>query len=314
MKLLIDTDPGVDDAWAILMALADPGVEVLGLTVAAGNVGLRHTLRNACKLLEVAGRTEIPVFPGALRALAGDIERADFVHGMDGFGDTGYLPPSKAPEAEAAASAIVRLARAHAGELTLVALGPLTNLALALGLDPGLPERLGRLVVMGGAIDGRGNLERAAVEFNFGADPEAAAAVLQAFPRIELIDWSATLAHLVPLGEVEAWLAAGTARAVFHRAIARKAIAFQQRLHPGLVHAADALAMCVALAPDRVEASEALDLCIEREGQNTRGMSVRLAARAPATPRRVWAVRRVADSAFRERLAGALGARASICP
>lgn len=71
MKLLIDTDPGVDDAWAILMALADPGVEVLGLSVVAGNVGLGHCLRNACKLLEVAGREDIPVFPGAAQAIAG---------------------------------------------------------------------------------------------------------------------------------------------------------------------------------------------------------------------------------------------------
>ncbi|GIX32983.1 MAG: inosine-uridine preferring nucleoside hydrolase [Lysobacterales bacterium] len=305
MKLLIDTDPGVDDAWAILMALADPGVEMLGLSVVAGNVGLGHCLRNACKLLEVAGREDIPVFPGAAHAIAGEIERADFVHGRDGFGDTGYLPPRKQPEQEHAASAIVRLARAHAGELCLVALGPLTNLALALALDPGLPRCVGRLVVMGGALDARGNLERAAVEFNFGADPEAARAVLRAFPRVELVDWSATLAHLLPLAELDAWLATGERRARFYRAIARRAIAFQQRLHPGLVHAADALAMCVALAPESVEAVEEIAVRVEVAGRDTRGMSVNLAKRRGEGRGGVLAVRRVREAILRQRLASA---------
>lgn len=308
MKLLIDTDPGVDDAWAILMALADPGVEVLGLTVVAGNVGIQHCLRNACKLLEVAGREDIPVFPGAARALAGDLERADFVHGEDGFGDTGYLPPRKRPEAEVAAQAIVRLAHAHAGELTLVALGPLTNLALALALEPALPALLARLVVMGGALDGRGNLDRAAVEFNFGADPEAAAVVFRQFPRIELVDWSTTLAHLLPLAELRCWLAAGDRRARFYGAIARKAIAFQQRLHPGLIHAADALAMCAALAPERVEAAEELELAIELGGRHTRGMSVVRRRAVASAPVAVRAVQRIDPVTFRARLAAALGA------
>ncbi|MDW8479031.1 MAG: nucleoside hydrolase [Xanthomonadales bacterium] len=308
MRLLIDTDPGVDDAWAILMALAAPEAEVLALTVTAGNVGLAACLQNACKLLEVAERTEIPVHPGAQRALAGAIERAGFVHGRDGFGDTGYLPPAKRPEAEPAALAIVRLARAHAGRLTVVALGPLTNLALALALDPGLPERVARLVVMGGAADAAGNLERRAVEFNFGADPEAAAAVLAAFPRVELVDWRATLAHLIPLAELEAWLGRGDRRAIFFRAIARRAIAFQQRLHPGLVHAADALAMCVALEPEAVEATSEAAVWVELGGADTRGMSVVDLTGLSGRRANATIIERVAMPRLRARLAAALGA------
>ena len=148
--VLIDTDPGVDDALAILMAHAH--AEVAGLTVVGGNVGLAHTTRNALKLVETIG-AETPVFPGSATPLVFSAPHAGFVHGADGFGDTGYFNASRLPEEEHAASAIVRLARERPGELTLVAMAPLTNIALALRLDPSLPQRIARLVVMGGAVD-----------------------------------------------------------------------------------------------------------------------------------------------------------------
>lgn len=149
VPLLIDTDPGVDDALAILMALADPAHDVVGLTVAAGNVGLQHTVANALKLCEVAGRADVPVYPGAATPLLHPAPHAAFVHGEDGFGDIGHDPAVRAAETEHAALAILRLSHEHAGRLLLVALGPLTNVALALRLDPTLPGRINRLVVMG---------------------------------------------------------------------------------------------------------------------------------------------------------------------
>src|SRR5690606_581479 len=193
IPLLIDTDPGVDDALALLMAFNDPHHEVVGLTVAAGNVGLHHTLANALKLCEVAG-VEVPVFPGCATPLLHAAEDAGYVHGNDGFGDTGYAPSGRSAEDEHAARAILRLSHQHAGRLLLVALGPLTNVALALKLDPTLPERVARLVVMGGAVNGRGNTS-AVAEFNIGFDPEAAHIVFEAFGRFDLADWEATLAH-----------------------------------------------------------------------------------------------------------------------
>src|SRR5690606_16264702 len=136
MEMLIDTDPGVDDALAIMMAHAR--ADVVGLSIAAGNVGLAHTVGNALKLVDVIG-ADTPVFAGCPTPLLADAEDAGFVHGADGFGDTGYLPAARRAAGEHAVDAILRLSREHAGKLTLVALGPLTNLALALRLDPALP-------------------------------------------------------------------------------------------------------------------------------------------------------------------------------
>src|SRR5690606_37567145 len=134
------------------------------------------------------------------------------VHGRDGFGDTGYRPAAGTAAQEHAALAILRLSHVHAGRLLLVALGPLSNLALALSLDPTLPQRVARLVVMGGAVTSRGNVTPAA-EFNIHFDPEAARIVFAGFPRFDLADWEATVAHGLPHDEVEDWLAADSERA-----------------------------------------------------------------------------------------------------
>ena len=181
IPLLIDTDPGVDDALALLMAFNDPRFDVVGLTIAAGNVGLDHTVANALKLCEVCG-VDVPVFPGADAPMVHPARDAAYVHGRDGFGDTGYVPASRQAEAEHAALAILRLSHEHAGKLLLVALGPLTNVALALKLDPTLPSRIARCVIMGGSVTAHGNITPAA-EFNIAFDPEAAHIVCSAFPQ-----------------------------------------------------------------------------------------------------------------------------------
>ncbi|MEW5308227.1 MAG: hypothetical protein WDW38_000202 [Sanguina aurantia] len=181
-QLLIDTDPGVDDALAILMAHAH--ADVVGLSIAAGNVGLAHTVRNARVLVDLL-EADTPVFPGCASPLVrAPDEDAAFVHGQDGFGDIGFPSPHAALAEEPAALALLRLTRERPGELTLVALAPLTNLALALRLDPSLPERVARLVIMGGAVTGHGNTGRVPAEFNIGFDPEAAHVVFEAFPTL----------------------------------------------------------------------------------------------------------------------------------
>lgn len=271
--LLIDTDPGVDDALAILMAFADPAHDVVGLTVAAGNVGLQHTVANALKLCEVAGREDVPVFPGAASPLLHAAPHAAFVHGEDGFGDAGYTPAARAAEAEHAALAILRLSHEHAGRLLLVALGPLTNVALALRLDPTLPERVARLVVMGGAVTGHGNMTPAA-EFNVHFDPEAAHVVFSAFPRVELADWEAVLRHGFPHAAFEDWLRAGTPQARFYEAISAHTRRWAAGHRGDRWHSADALAMAFALDP--AGATELLDrpLAVELAGTATRGATL----------------------------------------
>lgn len=248
IPLLIDTDPGVDDALALLMAFDSPAHEIVGLTIAAGNVGLRHTVANALKLCEVAGREDVPVFAGAAEPLLHAAPDAAYVHGEDGFGDIGYAAAARPVEDEHAALAILRLSHAHAGRLLLVALGPLTNVALALKLDPTLPQRVARFVVMGGAVTAHGNITPAA-EFNVYFDPEAAKLVFGAFPRFELSDWEATLAHGLPHADVDRWLSAPSPRAGFYEGISRKTRAWSEDRRGDRWHSADGLAMAWALEP-----------------------------------------------------------------
>ena len=274
IPLLIDTDPGVDDALAILMAFTDPRHEVVGLTVAAGNVGLEHTVRNALKLCEVAGRPEVPVFPGCAAPLVlAPREDAAHVHGRDGFGDAGLPLAAHQPQDEHAALAILRLSREHAGKLLLVALGPLTNLALALRLDPSLPQRVARLVVMGGAVSAHGNITPAS-EFNVGFDPEAAHVVFEAFPRFDLADWEATLAHGLPHERVEAWLGVDSTRARFYAAISRQTRIWSAERRGADWHSADALAMALALQPEGALRTESRPVVVELTGHHTRGSTV----------------------------------------
>jgi len=270
LPLLIDTDPGVDDAWALLMAFASDKHALVGLTITAGNVGLEHTVRNALKLCEVAG-VEVPVFPGCATPLVFAAEDAAHVHGRDGFGDTGYLPPARLAEAEHAALAMIRLSHAHPG-LLLVCLGPLTNLALALRLDPTLPARIGRLVVMGGAVTGQGNTSVSA-EFNIAFDPEAAHVVFEAFEAFDLVDWEAVLRHGLPQTEVEHWLAAPTTQAGFYRAISRRTREWSEDLRGDHWHCADGLAMAAALEPGSADWVRHA-VAVETGGRLARGSTV----------------------------------------
>lgn len=271
-RLLIDTDPGVDDALAILMAVAH--ADVVAVTVAAGNVGLAHTLRNARTLVELAG-VDVPVCPGCpVPLVQAPAVGAAQVHGANGFGDVDFPEPARRPADEHAALALLRLTREHPGQLTVVALGPLTNLALALRLDPTLPDRVARLVIMGGAVNGHGNTLGVAAEFNIGFDPEAARVVFEGFPRFDLVDWELTLRHAFDDAEFDRWLAAGDARAGFFRAIVGKSRAWNaERGRHGLV-AADALAMAVALDSGAITRSESRHVNVELEGGLTRGATV----------------------------------------
>lgn len=303
--LVIDTDPGIDDALAILMAHSN--ASVAGLAIAGGNVGLAHTTRNALKLVETIG-AETPVFPGSATPLVVAAPDAGFVHGADGFGDTGYFNASRMPEEEHAANAIVRLARERPGELTLVALAPLTNLALALKLDPTLPSRVARLVVMGGAVTGRGNTHHVPAEFNIGFDPEAAHVVFSTWPMFDLVDWEACLRHTLDFEWFEATLSKGDARARFYDAISRKTRAFNRtRGRPGVV-AADALAMAVALDPGIVAKAETRHVAVEIGGALTRGATiVDWDGRLGAAPN-ARIVMTVDHGRFEALVAGALGA------
>jgi len=272
MKLLIDTDPGVDDALAIM--LAHRHADVVALTIAAGNVGLSHTTANALKLVDVIG-ADTPVFAGCAHPLVLPAADAAFVHGNDGFGDTNYEPSARTLESEHAAQAILRLSHAHAGELVIACIAPLTNLALALRLDPTLPQRVAALYIMGGAVTGRGNTHLLPQEFNIGFDPEAAHVVFSTWPNFTLVDWELTLRHGIDFHLLDRWLTSNpNVRSRFYDAISAKTRAWTvQRGRPKLM-VADALALAVALDPGVVRLAEERHVAVELNGTLTRGATV----------------------------------------
>jgi len=201
-KVLVDTDCGVDDAIAIMMALASPDeVSVVGITTVSGNAPLASVIDNVLRLLSFLGRTAVPVFRGASRPLVEPPHHAVDVHGRNGFGGVQLPSPRVNEQLERAPEGIARLARENPG-LTLLTLGPLTNIAIALNLYPELKGLISEIVTMGGAIE-TGNVTRFA-EFNFHADPEAVQSVLDAGIPLSLLTWDTTLKAAHTEAELEA--------------------------------------------------------------------------------------------------------------
>jgi purine nucleosidase len=272
-RMIIDTDPGVDDAQAIMMALAHPEVQVEALTVVAGNVGLAHTVANAKKILDVFD-AQVPVYAGSAHPLVLEAETAAYVHGEDGLGDAGIPASSRETEGEPAAVALVRMANEAPGEISLVAIGPLTNLAVALHLDPQLPEKFKELIIMGGAVDARGNTDNLSAEFNIFTDPEAAHLVFEAWPQLTLVSWEATMAHGIPEHVWGPWRDLPTPRAEFFFRVSDKVINFlAEILGRATMFGADGLAMAVALEPDIVVEAETHYVSVELSGRHTRGQT-----------------------------------------
>jgi len=182
-RIIIDTDPGIDDALAILLALASKELELEGLTVVFGNVEVEQGVRNALKILEIAGREDIPVFQGAARPLLPRAPRyAKHVHGEDGLGNTHLPPPKKKPAPGRAVDFIISSIMESPGEITLIPVGPLTNIALAVKVEPRIVQKVKEVIIMGGAVIERGNATPVA-EANIHDDPEAAKIVFHAgFP------------------------------------------------------------------------------------------------------------------------------------
>ena len=210
-KIIIDTDPGQDDAVAILLALASPEeLEVLGITTVAGNVPLALTSKNARIVCEVAGKVDVPVFAGCDAPLARDLVTAEHVHGKTGL-DGVTLPDPKMPlqDAHAVDFLIETLRREPAGSVTLCPLGPLTNVATALQRAPDIAPRLREIVLMGGAYFEVGNITPAA-EFNIYVDPEAAEIVFKSGVPLVVMPLDVTHKALVTAPRVQAFADLGT--------------------------------------------------------------------------------------------------------
>ena len=261
IQLIIDTDPGVDDAIAILMAMAASEIEILGLTTVGGNVPLARATRNALSLLQAASRSDIPVAKGASRPLRGKFAYAPHFHGPGGLSQR-LLDPANGPVDDGAVKFLYDQLTGERGEAVLVALGPLTNLAMLLRERPIALEQAKQIVVMGGAVNTPGNVTPEA-EFNFYCDPVAADIVLSSRLPITMVDLAACrqvkinreqalgLKSATPLGRLMLDMLQGW----FHREPSREEFEF-----------CDPLAMAIALHPAIATATKVdLDVGIEKD-------------------------------------------------
>jgi len=209
VPLVVDTDPGIDDALALLLALASPEVDLQLVTTVHGNVDLAQTTENALRVLHLAGRSDVPVAAGARSSLVVPLPgRAGHVHGAAGLGGV-VLPPSPAAvDPRPAVVALAELLLSSERPVTVAAIGPLTNIALLVSVYPDAAARIGRLVVMGGSA-GRGGNVTAAAEFNVWADPEAAAVVFAAGLPTVLVGLDVTLPTVLTEAGIARFAAAG---------------------------------------------------------------------------------------------------------
>ena len=210
-KIIIDTDPGQDDAIAILLALASPqDIEVLGITAVAGNVPLDLTQKNARIVCELAKRTDIPVFAGCDRPLAHRLVTAEHVHGKTGLDGPDLPDPTMPLQDMHAVDFIIDTVRQHpSGSVTLCPLGPLTNIASAINKAPDIIEKIDQIVLMGGAYFEVGNITPAA-EFNIYVDPEAAETVMKSGSKITMLPLDVTHKALVTRARNDAFRALNT--------------------------------------------------------------------------------------------------------
>jgi len=251
IPLVIDTDPGIDDAVALLLAANSPEVDLLAVTTVFGNVGLDVTTSNARRVLRLIGREDVPVAAGAARPLVhAQPHRAESWHGGDGLGgQAGLLPESvHAAASIGAVEQLVTVLRGAREQVTIVAIGPLTNIALLLGAHPDVKPRIGRLVIMGGAFTG-GNTT-ATSEFNIWSDPEAARRVLvEEEVPITLVPLDLTLRCSVDGPWLEELAAGGGPGATLAKVIAHYRRAYREFYGQDAVALHDALAVLEATLP-----------------------------------------------------------------
>ncbi|TAJ73316.1 MAG: nucleoside hydrolase [Phenylobacterium sp.] len=273
MRLIIDTDTAGDDVFSLMIALTRPGVSVEAITIAHGNVGFAQHAENALKTLAVCGRAgEVPVYLGAQRPLSRSPLAASYVFGADGMSDSGFAATAQRPAPGDAPDEIVRRIMAAPGEITLLAQAPLTNLALAVMMEPRIARACRHLWIMGGTDNGVGNVTPAA-EYNFYVDPEAAKIVLAAGFDVTIVTWTATLRDgLFSLEQLAELAALDTLRSRFFTAVNRSSLAFAQATQglAGSLHP-DALTCALALDEDLILDSDRCAIDVETKGELTRG-------------------------------------------
>ena len=310
MKILLDCDTGVDDALALLYLaplIKSGDVDLVAAGTVHGNVAPEAGALNTLRVLERVGLPGIPVAIGAGRPMAQPLHLAADVHGTDGLGELGLPSPEGRPVRTTAAEQMIRLAREHPGELTLLAIAPLTNVAIALLLEPALPRLFRQVVVMGGAFDHHGNVTSHA-EANIWHDPEAAELVMSAGWPVTLVPLDVTHATALDTEWLDRLAATETEAARFATRLLDHYVAWYERslgVRGAVIH--DALAAMLALDPSMGKYTER-PVRVELRGEHTRGTTLwdgRLYADQGDRPPVKVAVRADA-TVFRERLLASL--------
>lgn len=275
VPLIIDTDPGVDDAVALLLAAASPELELRAVTTVFGNVPLATTTANAGRLLALAGAADVPLAAGAARPLVHpQPERAEAWHGDDGLGGRAAELPAPAADLDprGAVGLMADVLRAAAEPVTIAPIGPLTNVALLLAVHPELAPRIGRIVAMGGSL-GAGNT-RGVAEFNVGSDPEAAHRVLtQPDVPVTLVPLDLTLRCLADGAWLDALADAGPPAATLAGLVGHYRAAFRARYGVDAVALHDAVALLAAAVPGAVRTT-ALPIAVDCGLGPARGATV----------------------------------------
>ncbi|NIZ10880.1 nucleoside hydrolase [Pseudooceanicola sp. HF7] len=280
MKLIIDTDPGVDDALAILYAALHPGIQLVGLTTVFGNVTVEQATRNALCLVERAG-LDVPVAEGAGKPLElPPFEPAAIVHGPEGFGDIPAPVVSGKALEETAAEFLVRMARETPGEIVLCPIGPITNVAEAIRLDPDFATNIKSIVFMGGALDARGNVSGVA-EANTWHDPHALDIVLASGADITMVGLDVTMQVLLTAEDFRELARIDPEHGAFLQEMSHFYLAFYHSKGEAGCGFHDPMAVMACLMPDLLDC-EVTPLSVVLEGEEI-GRTVR--ATGPAAGR-----------------------------
>ncbi|WGD38267.1 nucleoside hydrolase [Lysinibacter sp. HNR] len=311
LPLIFDCDTGIDDALALMYG-AHHGANFVACTVTHGNVPVEVGSRNTVTVLDFLGKQEVPVFSGAARPLAQPLRTAEAVHGEDGLGDAKITPSARALSGDQAAAVIVRLARENPGKLSLVAVGPLTNIAIALLLEPQLPALIKNVVIMGGAVGVPGNAS-AVAEANIWHDPEAAQVVIDAAWDVLFVGLEITLQTALTAQAVRQIEKSTDPRAQFAANIMDFYLESYEKsfgYRTCVLH--DPLALALALEPQLAE-YRLVQAKVELRGSISRGQIVsdqRMFLPTPTNPKAPGVIRIVQNvdiAGFHTRFLSALG-------
>ncbi|RUS49067.1 nucleoside hydrolase [Cohnella sp. AR92] len=266
--IILDVDTGVDDALAIAYAVRSPEIEVLGLTTNFGNITVEEAARNSLIVLEKLGRADVPVYQGSAQPLSRTKdEYPRHIHGEHGLGGAPLSKPSASKEEKNAVDFIIEQVRRLKKELTLVFVGPLTNLAHAVQKDPEIADLVGRVVIMGGAARHRGNVS-AYAEANIHSDPEAADVVFRSGLPITMVGLDVTMKTLLPMSQMPVWREKDASLGGFFADMTEFYIRFYESAYPGIggcgLH--DPLAIGAVVKPELLE-TEPMHLVVELAGE-----------------------------------------------